>query len=172
MLIGCGLPYDRLNNGKGNKVPKKSFIFKNKNKFDTERFSQEIDLDYFYELEKIYESDRNFSPNGVYYDENPTKGVCQFYENGCVRFMNKKLMNPSPDMNGIRGIIYFKGNQMYADVFQGRSNNIMHIVTNKIKIENDKFYMLDVSNLSGRLCFVYKKAFKIPTEYKKFKAEW
>ena len=170
LLNSCGLPYDRLDGGNGNKVPKKNFKFSNKKNIDIYSFKKNIEIDFFYEVDEIYESDRNFNFIGNHKIKG--NGLIQYYENVCVRTMNKKFMNPDPQKIGGRGIIYSQNGILNCDIFSGGYNNKMYVETYKIKIENNKYYFLQTHNLSGNMCYVYVKGEKVPEEYKKYEAIW
>lgn len=171
-IFSCGLPSNRLNEGRGNKVPKENYVFKNVSRIQIDNFKEIIDINYFYYRTEYFESNKNYEVLNNRRIEDKNKLKLQFYENGRVRWGGN---NPSPDINGHRGIIYFKDEQLFSDIFLGMSsghNTGMNIKTFKIKIEQDTLLFLERGQVSGNTCSVFIKGEKIPEEYKKYNANW
>ena len=176
MFLSCGLPYRRLDNGNGNKVPKENYTFRNQNKFNSTLYNEAVDTSYFYALLSIYGCDKKFAYIvNARMEKDPTKRVLQFYKNGQVRLMNINFMKPSPEIEGSRGIVYFKKKEMYFDFFWSGSDHNMRISTSRIKINGDTLIMRQEDffglNKTGT-CWTGKKENKIPENYKEFKANW
>jgi len=172
LLISCGLPNERLNEGKGNKIPKKGYIFKKTDKINHTLFNELIDVNYFYELVELYESDEHFKiiNNRIWKPSNNTN--LQFYSNSRVRL---GCNHPSPEVSGHRGIVYFINDELYSDMFLGVSsgrNTSMHIKTFKIQLKDNKLYFLEKGQLSGNICRVFKKTDLLPTEFLSYNANW
>lgn len=168
-IFSCGLPYDRLNDGRGNKVPKKNYVFKNTHKIDSNILKDEIDINFFYKRIRYYESNKNYEIvfNKSYEDQYNL--TIQFYTNSRIRW---GVNTPSPETSGHRGIVYNESGKLYSDIFLGRADNIMHIANFKIKAQQDTLYFLGTNRIIGNTCHVFVKSNKIPKEYKRYNANW
>ena len=125
----------------GTKVPSSSHKFVNKKKFTSKSYN-EIDINYFYELECTYNSDYNFDPIDEIYPAKWIK-VLQFYPDGQIREFAKEYSDENTDTTGNRGVIYSKRNGVYIDFYGAVSNGSMQIITHKIKTQGDKIYMFE-----------------------------
>jgi hypothetical protein len=154
------------------KVPSVSYKFSKRQKFNSEIFNK-INLNYFYKLDYSYQADSNFKNKGEKMLEKWIK-ILQFYPNGQVREFAQKYADKDPDITGNRGIIYEKGKDIYIDMYGAVSDGGMKILTYKVKIEDDKIFVIEKNFLMGVNgdCRVFMKSEKIPEEWKKYKADW
>lgn len=175
IILSCGLPYDRLNRGLGTKVPKSNFIFINKEKFEDSIFVS-IHKEYFYELENIFWSDKDFNIVKKGESDSLWVSILQFYPNGNVRRFPKEMMSPYPEIIGNRGVIYNDNGNIKIDFFEAISNNRMTIQTYKVKIDGDRLYLLRYSLMdsfsNNMRCYVFTRKEIIPSEYTKLQANW
>ncbi|WHF51963.1 hypothetical protein QGN23_01500 [Chryseobacterium gotjawalense] len=152
------------------KVPISSYRFSNKYKFSSDTL-KDIDINYFYELEYSYDSDPNFYKKGEKIAATWGKTL-QFYPNGQVREFAKKFSNKNRNITGNRGILY-QDKYLFIDMYGAISDGAMRIITYKIKIENDKIFLLEKTFLGGdNLCRVFAKKNKIPEDWKQYEANW
>lgn len=171
LFISCSVAHRKLDNGKGNSVPKPGYIWANESNFNQLIYKQ-IDSSYFYELVEEYWSDSQFKKVREANYETLWKKKLQFYSDGRVRRFASKLANANPEITGNRGIIYGTPNNVKIDFLEGVSNNKIVINTYKVKLEGDYIYMYLPSLQNQKYCLVYKKSDFVNDDYKKFKANW
>lgn len=174
LFFSCSLAHRKLDNGKGNSVPKEGYAWTNQSKFDSEIY-QQIDPDFLYELVDEYWCDNNFKKVKNIEYGTLWKKKLQFYPNGQVRRFASKMANANPEITGNRGVIYKERNEIKIDFFEGVSNNRLTVNTYLVQVKDNKIYMFETSGLGfakDRQCLVFEKNEVVNTEYKNYKAEW
>jgi len=169
LFFSCSVPHRRLNNGKGNSVPKENYVWKNQSKFDTILYKK-IDIDFFYELVDEYHSDKSFKKTRKIEYGTLWKFKIQFYPNGRLRRFASKYPYENPEIEGNRGIIYKCNEKIKLDIMEGVSNNRIAINTYRVKISGDTIFVL--TSYYDPTCYVFKKCNKIPDSYKSYKVNW
>lgn len=151
----------------------KKYNFRNK-KYFSQEIIKNIDIQYIYELQGCYYSDSNFNKLGDHYFMGAY--YIQFYDNGCYREMDYLEPNPAKTKMSTIGIFYLRKQKIYVDKLGVSSDRSKMIYTYKVKTKGDYIYLLDepksLFKPSGYICKVYKKYYKIPEEWKQYKADW
>jgi hypothetical protein len=169
----CGIKtrYLRVDSGK---VPVKGYVFKNRIYFNDTIFKS-INFTHLYKLKDSYYCDSNM--NKIENKKNQYSNwilILQFYKNGNIRRFAEKFSSPDPEKEGNRGIVYTKNKQIYIDICEAISNNVMVINTYRINIKGDVL-ILKSENPGARYapsCFVFEKSDKLPDDWNSYKADW
>ena len=176
IFFNCSIPSYRLLQD-GDKVPKQGYKFKKSNKFDPSIYDK-IDPNYLYICIEEYTSGNNFkelSPK----EKSNWPFIYQFYSNGSVRRMTKFSVDKDPNCKGNRGVVYKnKRGNICIDMYDGVGDGFMQIVSYKVRIEDEKLYIMenigDFAFLMGQTtqCLIFQKWKEVPQEWKQYTADW
>ncbi len=168
-LYSCGVPYNKLDNGV--RVPKENYRFKNQDNFNKEFFNKTFDCNYFYVETDRFFCDRNGNEIKKMGLLKTGRRAIQFYTNGNLRWMNYTMIDPSPQKEGNRGIVYFKNNKIFFDIFIGGIHTTTNVYKFEVKQINDRLYVIE-KNLTENYCYVFEKKGKISNDYTNQVSEW